>query len=284
MIKELEELHIIEDPKNKWLFHALGMISIDPKNATFATQNEKEEVIIILRKHIINNIPWIITTIGLFLLPLFIYVLFSTYDHYFNGDALLQGSLIQDINQAYIFTALAFYFLLLVSYAYFRFIHWYLDIFIITNERYISIDFDILKGRTITDIPLTDIIDISERVFGFFPTVFGYGNIEFKTTSEKVSLVENIPQTVWLRDSLADLIKFIRHIKVVKSKEVVKPVIVMKTDKVDGEGSEPKDSTRNTKTSKMDPALITDIVGAAMANKEKKKESQLINNMQSEEP
>jgi hypothetical protein len=187
--------------------------------------------------------------------------------------------------------------LLIVSYAYFKFVHWYFDIFIITNERYISIDFDILRGRTITDIPLTDIIDISERVLGVFPTIFGYGNIEFKTTSEKISLVENVPQTVWLRDSLADLIKYIRKVKVVKSKENPETEIVIdetQNEKKDKERNEKKDKEndrkkeelkdatkeekKDEKTTSMNPSLITDIVGGVMAKKEKKKGEQFNNN------
>ena len=262
------------------------MIDIDPKNATFATQNKNEEIIIVLRKHIINNVPWILTTILLFLLPFVFYGAFGLYDHYMNGDALLQGGILQGFNQVYIWPVLFFYFSLIASYAYFQFLNWYFDLFIITNERYISIDFNILKGRTITDIPLTDIIDISERVLGFFPTIFGYGNIEFKTTSEKLSLVENVPQTIWIRDSLADLIKYIRHIKVVKSKETSS--FDIRTD----ERSDDKDKDKELqvelqkkeKTKPMDPSLITDIVGTAMAKKERKKGGQLSNNSQTKEP
>jgi len=140
------------------------------------------------------------------------------YDHNVNGDALLNSDFIKNINPSYYFGVLLFLYSFIVTYIYFNFIHWYFDLFIITNERYISIDFNILKGRMITDIPLTDIIDISEKVFGFFPTIIGYGDIEFKTTSEKISIIEKAPQTVWIRDALSDLIRYIRRIKVIKSK------------------------------------------------------------------
>jgi hypothetical protein len=287
MIDEIKQLHIIADPKNKWLFKVLGMINIDPLNATFATQNKDEEVIIVLRKHIINNLPWMLTTILLFLLPLIFYGALSLYDHFMNSDALLQGAVLSGFNQSYILPLVLFYLLMIVSYAYFKFVHWYFDIFIITNERYISIDFDILRGRTITDIPLTDIIDISEKVLGVFPTIFGYGNIEFKTTSEKLSIVENVPQTVWIRDSLGDLIKYIRHVKVVKSKDNTKTDIVVKKDKNNKNDKEEKSQEETPKKEKinpMNPSLITDIVGTAMANKEKKKGGQLSNNNQTKEP
>jgi hypothetical protein len=275
MIEELKQLHIIDDPKQKWLYKFLGMINTDPKNATFATQNTNEEVVIVLRKHIINNIPWLVTAIFLVLVPFLLYGVLMVYDHNINNDALMQGALLQGIDQGYLWSALAFYLLIIVSYAYFKFVHWYFDLFIITNERYISIDFDILKGRTITDIPLTDIIDISEKVLGFFPTVFGYGQIEFKTTSEKLSIIENVPQTVWIRDSLADLIKYIRKIKVIKSKDNVKPDIIIKKEVAEQEDSEVEKTEVEKKEISINPSLMTDIVGDVMAENERKKNSQL---------
>lgn len=284
MIEEILQLHIISEPKQKWLYKALGMISVDPKNATFATQNKDEEVIIVLRKHIINNLPWMLTTILLFILPFISYGALILYDHFINSDALLQGGILSGFNQAYILPLVLFYLLLIVSYAYFKFVHWYFDIFIITNERYISIDFDILRGRTITEIPLTDIIDISEKILGVFPTIFGYGNIEFKTTSEKLSIVENVPQTVWIRDSLGDLIKYIRHIKVVKSKYNTITDIIVRGDNEAKEKKLVEESTKKEKINPMNPSLITDIVGTAMANKERKKGGQLSKNNQTKEP
>ena len=280
MIKILKELHIIAEPKHKWLFRLFGMINVDPEKATFATQNKDEEIVIILRRHIINNLPWMITTLFLFFLPFILYLIFSLYDHNFNNDSLTQGGIIQGIDPAYVWSVLIFYLLIIVSYAYFKFIHWYFDLFIITNERYISIDFNILKGRAITDIPLTDIIDISERVFGFFPTIFGYGNIEFKTTSEKLSLIESVPQTVWIRDSLSDLIRYIRKVKVVKSIENPKLDLVINDKREIIE----MEKEKGKKIETMKPAMITDIVGGFMANKEKKNNRELINKNRVKEP
>jgi hypothetical protein len=219
MIEELRRLQIVKDPKSKRLNLLLGMINIYPKNATFATQNKDEEVIIILRQHIVKNVSWVMTSLLLILIPFILIGLFYGFDHYINNDALLTPGAIAGIDQNYIIALLGFYYSFIVSYAFFGFIHWYFDLFIFTNERYISIDFNILKGRMITDIPLTDIIDISEKVYGFIPTIVGYGNIEFKTTSEKISIMNKVPQTIWIRDSLSDLIRYIRKIKVVKSKE-----------------------------------------------------------------
>ena len=220
MIERLKELKIIADPKNKWLNQVLGMINVYPKGATFATQNKGEEVVLILRQHMIMNLSWVLTTIGLSLLPIILYTIFRFYDHNYNADALLGGEFLNSINSGYFIAIYFFYLAFVVTNAFFQFIHWYLDPFSFTNQRFISIDFDILKGRSIADVPLVDIVDISEKVYGFFPTIIGYGSVEFKTITKNFIMMSSVPQTVWIRDSLSDLIRYIRNLKPIKGKKM----------------------------------------------------------------
>jgi len=321
MIEELKQLHIVDQPKNRFLYRVLGMFNVYPNNVSFSTQNKGEEVVIIMRKHIIRNLPWAITTIFLFLLPLIVSAIFGFYDHNINDDALTQGSILQSVDQVFVWILLGFYMSFVITFAFFKFVHWYYDIFIITNERYISIDFDLLKGRTITDIPLTDIIDISEKVFGFFPTIFGYGIIEFKTTSEKLSIIEHTPQTVWFRNSLADLIKYMRTKKIVKSKETITREFVKEVDheqkngdegskididvkvdeknskdennketknKVELKNEEKKDDKKDTKekikSKHLNASLMADLAGDVMADKERERADKLNTNKKIIEP
>jgi hypothetical protein len=210
MDDKLIKQHVIKQPPNAETMRFLGMISTYPKNATFATQNDTEVVVMVVRRHLFKNFGWLFTAAIAALVPYIGGMVIYYFDHNFNQDMLLNSSIVQAVNGSYIFVLGLFYYSFVVTYAYFKYIHWFYDIFIITNERYISIDFDILKGKTIIDIPLTDIVDISEKILGFLPTLIGYGNIEFKTLSEKFIVLEDIPEPTWFRDSLADLIKFIR--------------------------------------------------------------------------
>lgn len=210
ILEEITKKNIIKEPPNAALMKFFGMINTYPGDAYFATQNENEQVVMVIRKHIIKNFNWLITTIIALVAPILIITILNYWDTNFNEGQLLNNEVILSINSGILNGLLYFYFLLIITYAYFGFIHWFYDAFIITNERFISIDFDILKGRTITDIPLADIIDVSEIVHGFFPSMFGYGTIEFKTISEKFISIENICYPTWFRDSFVDLIAFIR--------------------------------------------------------------------------
>ena len=286
MDEEIKKLKIVKNPRAKALNYRLGMISVFPKNATFATQNDDEKIVIILRKHIVENIPWIIRTIFLIILPYLVFMILYSFDHFINQDGLLTTQVLQIIGSHFllIFGLYYFYFSFVITLAFFDFINWYFDIFIITNQRYISIDFSIVKGRSIVDIPLTDIVDISEKVYGFFPSIFGYGNIVFKTTSEKTSHINNVPQTIWLRDSLSDLIRYIRRIKVVKTKDGDESNLIVLSsqdgsnqkeyqfDEVEISDGTSKTKEREDKESK-NKAVMTDIVGEIITHDTKNKET-----------
>jgi|PlaIllAssembly_1097288.scaffolds.fasta_scaffold121883_3 uncharacterized membrane protein (DUF485 family) len=222
IIEEIVKQHVIKDPPSKAFLMLLGMVNTYPKNAKFATQNPDEYVVMIVRKHVFRNASWLINAFLAFIMPLLLIAVIGYWDVNFNESLFSTSELVMGANTQILFALLLFYFGFVATYVYFSFIHWFYDVFIITNERYISIDFDILHGRTIVDIPLSDIIDVSEKVLGFLPTLIGYGNIEFKTTSEKFIILDNIPNPTWFRDSFVDLIHFIRGRKAPKAKPEVK--------------------------------------------------------------
>jgi hypothetical protein len=188
-IELINKQRVIKEPDHKVLMRVFGMIRTYPKNASFATQNEGEKIVIILRKHFIVNFGWIINTIFLFLAPTILGIVFKIVDTNLFQGGMSTNEFIAGLNSSLGLAFILFYYSLCVSMTLFNFLHWYFDLFIITNERFIS---------------------ISESINGFWPAIFGYGSIEFKTTSEKTMLIENIAQPTWFRDSFADLIKFIR--------------------------------------------------------------------------
>jgi hypothetical protein len=77
------------------------------------------------------------------------------------------------------------YYSSIVTYGLVCFLDWYYDIDLITNERMISVDFKILSGRSITETPLADIVDIAEKKYGIIPAIFNYGELFFRTSAEK---------------------------------------------------------------------------------------------------
>lgn len=223
---EIHSQHIIKDPVRKKLMRLFGMINTYPKDARFATQNKDEDVVIILRKHFLQNIRWMFKLALLCLVPIGISLFFTVVDTLLNKELSAIFTII-DFTQLWKFF-LYFYYTFCISYGIFSYANWYYNLFIVTNERFIFLDFHIDSGMVITDIPLQHIVDISEKTDGFIETVFGYGRIEFKTTSEKFMSIEGVPQTTWFRDSFADLIKFIKDGDTDDKKDKIKPAKTQK--------------------------------------------------------
>jgi len=60
----------------------------------------------------------------------------------------------------------------------------YLDAWIVTNERIININQRGFFNREISELKLTKIQDVTSEVVGFVPTVLGYGDIYVQTAAE----------------------------------------------------------------------------------------------------
>lgn len=76
--------------------------------------------------------------------------------------------------------------LLLIFWAVFFiiFANYYLDYWIVTNERTIHAELKSLFNRTISSVPHSQIQDISVDVHGILPTVFRYGDLHIQTAGQ----------------------------------------------------------------------------------------------------
>ncbi|MCX6792575.1 MAG: PH domain-containing protein [Candidatus Falkowbacteria bacterium] len=85
-------------------------------------------------------------------------------------------------------------------------IDYFLDVWIITNIRIIDVRQDGLFSRTIAEVRLDKIQDVSSEISGFFETFLGYGNVVVQTASEKNALFfEEVSNPDNIRDILVRL-------------------------------------------------------------------------------
>ena len=63
-------------------------------------------------------------------------------------------------------------------------IDFYLDAWIVTNERIINISQKGFFNRDISELKLTKIQDVTSEIVGVIPTILGYGNIYVQTAAE----------------------------------------------------------------------------------------------------
>jgi uncharacterized membrane protein YdbT with pleckstrin-like domain len=73
-------------------------------------------------------------------------------------------------------------FVLLLFYS--AFMDWYLDIWVVTDERIVDVNQSGVFAREIAELRHDKIQDVSVEQKGFFATVFGYGRIHVQTAGE----------------------------------------------------------------------------------------------------
>lgn len=130
----------------------------------FSSQHKDEEVLLIVRRVLITQIPWIINAVILLLLALFI------------------TTFLQDIfttNQLIVVTLFSFFFIF--SYAWVNYLLWYFTIGLVTNERIIDLDFYHLIYKEFSATTIRQVSDITTKVGGFLGSVLNFGDVFIKT-------------------------------------------------------------------------------------------------------
>ena len=161
----------------------LTAFAVNPQGLRFETQEEAEVVILFLRQHIIVNVPWILITILLLVAPTVIFPkLFSVLSLNFS------------LPTGFFLIGTMFWYLATFGFALASFIGWFFNIYIVTNERVVDIDFFYLLYKKFSEAELTKIQDINYTSGGIIATVFNYGNVTIETAGEAPNLVfESIP-------------------------------------------------------------------------------------------
>lgn len=92
-------------------------------------------------------------------------------------------------------------------FSYGQFVDYYLDMWVVTDDRIVSIEQHGLFGRTISELDLFKIQDVTSDVRGFFPSTFQYGFVHIQTAGEKERFVfEQVPHPHTVRKSIIDLV------------------------------------------------------------------------------
>lgn len=139
-----------------------------PPHTYFDTQEEGEEVVMFLRQHPIVVIPWVLAC----LLALAIPAGFALFPPYTVMPAAFQ------------FVVTLMWYLFVFGYALAKFMAWFFNIYIITDERIVDIDFINVLYRQVSTAKIEEIQDVNVVASGIFPTFFNFGNVRIQTAAE----------------------------------------------------------------------------------------------------
>ncbi len=161
----------------KSVMNPLTCFAINPTGVKFETQDENETVELFLRQHIIVNVPWVLGAVLLLLVPSFFAPLLLT--------AL---GLLSKIPFSYVLVGTAFWYLAVFGFILARFLGWFFNIYIVTNERVIDIDFFYLLYKKFSQAELNKIQDTSFETGGIVATLVNFGNVSVQTAGESPNL------------------------------------------------------------------------------------------------
>ena len=100
-----------------------------------------------------------------------------------------------DISPAtpFIIFALAIYGMVLLAAFFFFFVDYYLDMWVVTGIRIIDVEQHGLFSRTVSEIPLERVQDVTTETHGIIRTLLGFGTIRIQTAGEREFLIHDVP-------------------------------------------------------------------------------------------
>lgn len=176
---------------------AFTTYAMHPQNVRFETQETEEEVILFLRQHLILLVPWLILGILMSLVPP---VLFPLIAHFIKTPVTLPAG--------YIIIITLFWYIAVFGFMLTKFLRWYFNVFIVTDERIIDIDFVNLLYKEFSEAKITKVQDISYHTQGLFATFLDYGDVVIQTAGEMPNFIfECVPKPSTVVDVISDVVK-----------------------------------------------------------------------------
>ena len=166
--------------EHKQTRHALAAFVVRPRKLKFETQDPEEKVLLLLRRHGITNIPWMVAVIIMSLGPAVA------------GEIVPALGLIPMRFQVMM---TVMWYLLTVGLVLEKFLSWYFNVYIVTDERIVDIDFYSLIYKEISDTKIERIQDVTVTQGGVIRALFNFGTVYIQTAGEKREFdFEDVPR------------------------------------------------------------------------------------------
>ena len=142
-----------------------------PPNTKFEAQHDREEVLLLMRRHPITNLWWLALIAMLVGVPLF-----------WN-----EFPLITNVSGPVQLALAVFWYLGLAFFAIQNLLLWFYNVYIVTDERIIDVDFFGLLYKNVNTTQIRKIEDVNYSQVGMMSSMFNYGNVIIQTAAEQRS-------------------------------------------------------------------------------------------------
>lgn len=174
----------------------LAAFATKPRRVFFQNQDQGEKIILLLRQHVITNLPWVIISFALALLP----IMFLAFQE---GFAFWQV-----LSDNFRWVLLALWYLISFGYVLVNFLTWYFSVMLVTNKRIMDIDLVGFLYRQVTETKLKEVQDVSHTQGGIAQIIFNYGNLYVQTagTAQNIEILK-VPRPGYVHDFITDLVE-----------------------------------------------------------------------------
>lgn len=142
-----------------------------PPKTKFEAQHEKEEILLLMRRHPITNLWWMALIAMLVGVPLF-----------WN-----EFPLITNVSGSVQLALAVFWYLGLAFFAIQNLLLWFYNVYIVTDERIIDVDFFGLLYKNVNATQIRKIEDVNYSQVGMMSSLFNFGNVVIQTAAEQRS-------------------------------------------------------------------------------------------------
>ena len=162
-----------------------------PDHVRFINEDPGEKVVLLLRKHPVTNLGWITVALLMLIAPFFFSAFTVNYSLPSNIEIMLGAA----------------WYLITSSFVLEKFLTWFFNVNIITDERIIEVDFLNLFYREISDANIDQIQDVTVEIGGGIRTLLNFGDVLIQTAAEvpKIEL-ESVPSP----DKVAKVLRELR--------------------------------------------------------------------------
>lgn len=147
----------------------LAAYVVKPDGIRFETQEREEKIVLLLRRHVITNFSWIVVSSIALTVPIF--------GWFFPGLSVFPFS--------YRLIFFVMWYLFVIAFIFENFLSWYFNVYIITDERIVDVDFHSVLYKEVSQAKIENIQDVTFVMGGLTKAIFNYGTVYIQTAGEK---------------------------------------------------------------------------------------------------
>lgn len=182
--------------KGKNALHFYSSYCENPEGVRFENQEDDEDILLLIRRDFITNVPWIAGTFVLISLPIF------TMSFFLSALPFIR---LQTSTQIFF---ILFYYLVVFGFILLNFTLWYFHVGLVTNKRIVDVDLYGILVRDVTETKLDLVEDVSYTQIGSIQSLFDFGSVDVETagpTKNKV-IFDKVPRPARIAQIIGDLI------------------------------------------------------------------------------